>query len=189
MDLPSCTIYLPLHATPITPEDQPEPLIVQQVVSVFPFKSEGQHPQSVNEANTDSLALRPVASPSRNLQHTITRELLRSTTGVNEQFPGPDFNRLDKPPMTACDLTLRRLTSPVYFYSVGSIPGAPPQRIEPPFMSQEDSWCYLYYQLIAGEDNWCIDRWLNARQASYGSHGRSHCAKMIPSERISVTPC
>ena len=34
-----------------------------------------------------------------------THGLLRSTIGVNEQFPGRDFNPLDKPPMTACDLT------------------------------------------------------------------------------------
>ena len=95
LDLPSCTINLPLHATPITPEDLPEKLIVRQVVSVFPFKSEGQHPRLVNEANKDSLALRPVALPSRNLQHSITQILLRSTTGVNEQFPGRDFNPLD----------------------------------------------------------------------------------------------
>ena len=35
----------------------------------------------------------------------ITHLLLRSTTGVNEQFPGRDFNPLDSSPMTACDLT------------------------------------------------------------------------------------
>ncbi len=84
MDLPSCTINLPLHAIPITPEDLPEPLIVRQVISVFPIKSKGQHPQLVNEANTDSLALQPVALPSRNLQYIIAHALLRSTTGVNE---------------------------------------------------------------------------------------------------------
>ena len=70
-------------------------LIGLQAVSVFPFKSEGQHPRLVNEANTDSLSLRPVALPSQNLQYTITCVLLRSTTGVNEQLPGRDFNPLD----------------------------------------------------------------------------------------------
>lgn len=87
------------------PGGSPEPLIVNRAVSVFPFKSEGQHPQLVNEANTDSLALRPVALPSQNLQHAITRILLCCTTGVNEQFPGRDFNPLDTLPMTACDST------------------------------------------------------------------------------------
>ena len=58
-----CTINLPLHATLIAQEDLPETLIVRQIVSVFPFRSEGQHPQLVNEAHTDSLSLRPVASP------------------------------------------------------------------------------------------------------------------------------
>ncbi len=95
LDLPSCTINLPLHATPITPEDLPELLIVKPVISVFPFKSEGQHPHLVNEANTDSLSLRPVVLPLQNLQYTITHALLRSTTRVNEQFPGRDFNPLD----------------------------------------------------------------------------------------------
>ena len=56
--------------------------------------------------NTDSLTLQPVALPSRNLQQVITHLLLRSTTGVNEQFPGRDSNPLDSSPMTACDLTL-----------------------------------------------------------------------------------
>ena len=56
-------------------------------------------------AITDLLALRPVALPSRNLQYIITHALLRSTTGVSEQFPGRDFNALDRSPMTACDLT------------------------------------------------------------------------------------
>ena len=37
-----------------------------------------------NEANTDSLALQPVALPSRNLQYIIAHARLRSTTGVNE---------------------------------------------------------------------------------------------------------
>jgi hypothetical protein len=55
--------------------------------------------------NTDSLALRPAALPSRNLQHAIACGLLRSATGVNEQFPGRDLNPLDGLPMTACDLT------------------------------------------------------------------------------------
>ena len=64
-------------------------------MSAFPFVLEGQHPQLVNEANTDSLALQPVALPSWNLQHTITHGLLHSATGVNEQFPGRDFNPLD----------------------------------------------------------------------------------------------
>ncbi|SER25075.1 hypothetical protein SAMN05421690_101446 [Nitrosomonas sp. Nm51] len=105
LDLPSCTIYLPLHATPTTPEDLPETLIVRQIVSVFPFRSESQHLQLVNGANKDSLALRPAALPSRNLQHSITQILLHSTTRVNEQFPGRDFNPPDKLPVTACDLT------------------------------------------------------------------------------------
>jgi len=95
LDLPSCTINLPLHATPITPEDLPETRVVSQAVSVFPFKSEGQHPQLVNEAHMDSLTLRPAALPSRNLHFKIAHEMLRSTTGVNEQFPGRDFNPLD----------------------------------------------------------------------------------------------
>ena len=55
--------------------------IFKPVISVSPFRSEGQHPQLVNEANTDSLTLRPVALPSRNLQHMITHVLLRSNTG------------------------------------------------------------------------------------------------------------
>lgn len=95
---------LPLHATPTTPENLPEILIVSQVVSVFPFRLEGQHPQMVNEANKDSLALRPAALPSWNLQHSITQILLHSATGVNEQFPGRDSNPLDKLPLTACNL-------------------------------------------------------------------------------------
>jgi len=46
LDLPSCTTYLPPHAILITPEDLAESLIgVYQLVSVLPFKSEGQHPQ------------------------------------------------------------------------------------------------------------------------------------------------
>ena len=45
LDFPSCTINLPLHATPITPEDPLVPLIFLPVISVFPFKSEGQHHQ------------------------------------------------------------------------------------------------------------------------------------------------
>ncbi|SET70525.1 hypothetical protein SAMN05216326_1773, partial [Nitrosomonas marina] len=79
-------------------------LIVRQVVSVFPFRLEGQHPQLVIEANKDSLALRPAALPSRNLQYSITQILLHSATGVNEQFPGLDFNPLDRLPVTACNL-------------------------------------------------------------------------------------
>jgi len=59
----------------------------------------------VNEANIDSLALRPAVLLSQNLQHTITCILLCYATGVNEQFPGRDFNPLDTLPMTACDLT------------------------------------------------------------------------------------
>ncbi len=85
LDLPSCTINLPLHATLITPKNSPVPLIgLKQVMAVFPFKSESQHSQLVNEANTDSLSLRPVALPSRNLQFIIAYALLRSTTGMNE---------------------------------------------------------------------------------------------------------
>lgn len=37
--------------------------------------------------------------------------LLRRATGVNEQFPGRDFNSLDTLPMTACHLT------PIYISS------------------------------------------------------------------------
>ncbi len=95
LDLPPCTINLPHHATPTTPEDLPETLIVRPVISAFPFRQKGQHPQLVNEANTDSLALRPGALPARNLQRIITHTLLRYATGVNEQFPGRDFNPLD----------------------------------------------------------------------------------------------
>ena len=84
-------------------------LIVRQVVSVFPFRPVGQHHQLVNEVNKDSLALRPAALPSRNLQQSITQILLHSATGVNEQFPGRDFNPLDKLPVTACSLTLSTL--------------------------------------------------------------------------------
>ncbi len=54
-----------------------------QTMSVFPIKSKGQHPQLVNEANTDSLSLRPVASPLQNLQPSITRRLLCGTTEMN----------------------------------------------------------------------------------------------------------
>ena len=74
-------------------------------MSVFPIKSKGQHPQLVNEANTDSLTLRPVASPLQNLQPPITQRLLCGTTEVNEKFLGQDFNLLDKLPVTAYDLT------------------------------------------------------------------------------------
>ena len=74
-------------------------------MSVFPFKYEGQHPQLVNEADTGSLALRPVALPLQNLQHSITQILLCGATGMNGQFPGQDFNLLDKMPVTAYYLT------------------------------------------------------------------------------------
>ncbi|VAW87708.1 hypothetical protein MNBD_GAMMA18-492, partial [hydrothermal vent metagenome] len=46
-----------------------------------------------------------VVLPSQNLQHAITYILLCCTTGVNEQFPGRDFNPLDTLPMTAGSLT------------------------------------------------------------------------------------
>jgi len=102
LDLPSCTTYLPLHATPKTPEDLSGLLIcLSQKVTAFPIGPEGRHPHLVNEASSGSLALRPVALPLRNLQHTITRILLHGTTGTNEQFPGQDFNLLDMLPITA----------------------------------------------------------------------------------------
>jgi hypothetical protein len=105
LDLPSCTTFLPLHATPTTPEDLPEKLIISQAISAFPFRAEGQHPLLVNEANSDSLALRPVVLPLQNLQQAITHLLLCLATRVNEQFPGRDFNPLDTSPVTACALT------------------------------------------------------------------------------------
>ena len=113
LDLPSCTAYLPLHTTPITPEDPFSHshfgavlrAACRRKVTVFPIKSEGQHLQLVNEANTDSLALRPVALPLQNLQHSITQILLCGTTEMNGQFLGQDFNLLDMLPVTAYDLT------------------------------------------------------------------------------------
>jgi len=48
-----------------------------------------------------------------NLQHSITQVLLCGTTGMNGQFPGQDFNLLDKLPVTAYDLTL-------FFFAVPS---------------------------------------------------------------------
>jgi len=74
-------------------------------MSVFPIKSKGQHPQLVNEANTDSLTLQPVASPLQNLQTAITHSLLCGATEMNGQFLGQDFNLLDNLPVTAYDLT------------------------------------------------------------------------------------
>ena len=73
-------------------------------MSVLPFKSEGQLPQLVNEANINSLGLRPPVLLSQNLQHTFTRTLLCCATGVNEQFPGWDINPQE--PITVCDVTL-----------------------------------------------------------------------------------
>ncbi len=48
-----------------------------------------------NEANTDSLALRPATLPMGNLQNVITHTLLPSATGVNEPLPRQDFNLLE----------------------------------------------------------------------------------------------
>ena len=59
----------------------------------------------VNEANTDSLALRPAISPLQNLQHPITQMLLCGATEMNGKFLGQDFNLLDRLPVTAYDLT------------------------------------------------------------------------------------
>lgn len=56
----------------------------------------------VNETNKDSAVA--CSFPSRSLQHSITQILRHSATGVNEQFPGRDFNLPDKLPVTACNL-------------------------------------------------------------------------------------
>jgi len=74
-------------------------------MTVFPTKSKGQHPCLVNEANTDSLALRPAILPLQNLQHPITQMLLCGATEMNGKFLGQDFNLLDRLPVTAYDLT------------------------------------------------------------------------------------
>jgi hypothetical protein len=80
---------------PIPRRIQLNNLIIEQLVSVFPFGAKGRHPQLVNEADTASLSLRPVISPSRSLQRTITHAMFRSTTEVNEKFLGRDLNPLD----------------------------------------------------------------------------------------------
>jgi len=91
-------------------------------MSVFPIKSKDQHPQLISEANTDSLALQPVASPLQNLQHSITQTLLCGTTEVNRQFLGQDYNLLDKSPVTAYDVTpVRLLTSTLLLFITQSL--------------------------------------------------------------------
>jgi hypothetical protein len=80
---------------------RPIPLYLSECVGL-PLTSTGSaSPSLLTRLLLGSLALRPAALPSGNLRPLITQTPLPCATGVYGQFPGRDFNPLDKSVVTA----------------------------------------------------------------------------------------
>ena len=80
---------------------RPFPLYLSECIGL-PLTSTGSaSSSSFSRLLLGSLALRPAALPSGNLRPLITQTPLPCATGVHGQFPGRDFNPLDKAVVTA----------------------------------------------------------------------------------------
>ena len=79
----------------------PFPLYLSECIGL-PLTSTGSaSPSLLTRLHLGSLALRPAVLPSGNLRPMITQTPLPCATGVHGQFPGRDFNPLDRAVVTA----------------------------------------------------------------------------------------
>ena len=102
MGLPSCTIYLPLHAIPPTPEDPMSRFrYLVSSAAAFPSWPKGRHLQLSDEATSRFACATACSFALGNSQPLITQTLLPGANKANEQHLMRDFNPLDKSPITA----------------------------------------------------------------------------------------
>jgi hypothetical protein len=112
--LQHCTVYLPQHAIPATPEDPNDRFRSPGLrVSAFPNRPLGRHLHLlITRLHLGSLALRPAALPAGNLRPSVTRTPLPLATRVHGQLPGRDSNPQDRQLLLRTDALLK-------FYNLG----------------------------------------------------------------------